>query len=77
MKHYFYVVVESNNQAIFVTSTDNANKYAVWNRYEKPMKFSKSHAEDLAYCLNLNFYPTFVLESFYEIENQIFYKKED
>lgn len=76
-KYYYYVVVCAEEQAKFVTKTDNATKYAFWNAKDHPLAFSKSEAEDLAYCLNLNFTPAFVLKSFYAIDTQIFYKKEN
>lgn len=73
-KSFYYVVVLSEGQAKFVTGIENATKYAHWDSTKAPKKLAKSYAEDLAYCLNLNFYPAFVLESFYEIEQQIFIK---
>ena len=75
-KYHYYVVVCTDNQAKMVTKINNETKYAHWNVNDPPMEFSKSYAEDLAYCLNLNFTPAFVLQSYYTIESQIFYKKE-
>ena len=75
-KYLYYVVVCIDDEARFVTQINNATKYAHWNKDEAPMDFAKSTAEDLAYCLNLNFYPSFVLQSYYKIETQIFVKKE-
>ena len=76
-KYYYYVVVCNDNKAKFITSLDNKTKYAHWNTKEPPMAFSRGFAEDIAYCLNLNMYPAFVLKSYYEIEEQIFIKLED
>lgn len=75
-KFYYYVVVQSEGQAKFVTKINNANKTALWEKDGKPLAIAKSYAEDLAYCLNLNFYPAFVLQSYYELESQIFYKEQ-
>ena len=73
-KSCYYVLVLSDGKGKFVTKINNATKWAKWETEEAPLKFSKSMAEDLAYCLNLNFYPAFVVKSFYEIEEQYFAK---
>lgn len=75
-KYFYYVVVQSEEQAKFVTQINSENKTALWKKDGKPLAIAKSYAEDLAYCLNLNFYPAFVLQSYYEIESQIFYKEQ-
>ena len=75
-KHFYYIVVLSEQKAKFVTKLENATKCAHWNSNEKPLALSKQYAEDVAFCLNLNFYPAFVFMSFYEIEEQIFCKGE-
>ena len=75
-KYFYYVVVQSEGQAKFVTKIDNSTKTALWNKDEKPLAIAKSYAEDLVFCLNLNFYPAFVLQSYHEIKEQIFYKKD-
>lgn len=77
MKHFYYVIVQTDKQAKFVTKIENATKYVHWDKNEKPLKLAKSYAQDLAYCLNLNFYPAFVIESFHEITEQIFIKEND
>lgn len=74
-KYFYYVVVQSEGQAKFVTKQNKASKEAFWDKNEKPLAMSKSTAEDLAFCLNLNFYPSFILTSYYEITEQIFYKE--
>ena len=74
-KHFYYVIVQSEGQAKFVTALDNSTKTARWEITEKPLLLAKSYAEDIAFCLNLNFYPAFVLQSLYEISEQIFYKE--
>ena len=76
LKYFYYVIVKSEQQAKFVTAIDNATKTASWDNNGKPLAFSKSHAEDLAWCLTLNFYPAFLLESYPEIKRQIFIKED-
>ena len=75
-KYFYYVLVQSEGQAKFVTSMDNSTKYAYWETDKTPLPFTQSFAEDIAYCLNLNFHPAFVIKSFYEITEQIFYKEQ-
>ena len=77
LKYFYYVLVLSEGQAKFVTKINNNTKTALWDKKEKPLALAKSYAEDLAYCLNLNFYPAFVLQSYYEIDSQIFYKQDE
>lgn len=74
-KHFYYIIVQSEGQAKFVTALDNSTKTARWETTAKPLALAKSYAEDVAFCLNLNFYPAFVLHSLYEITEQIFYKE--
>ena len=74
-KHFYYIIVQSEGQAKFVTKIDNSTKTARWEANGKPLAVSKYYAEDVAFCLNLNYYPAFVLQSLYEIPEQIFYKK--
>ena len=77
-KHFYYVLIAcENGQGKFVTKVDNTTKYAHWNIKDKPMEFSKKYAEDLAYCLCLNFNPAFVLRSDFKIEQHYFYKEEN
>ena len=74
-KHFYYIIVQSEGQAKFVTALDNSTKTARWETTAKPLALSKYYAEDIAFCLNLNYYPAFVLQSLYEIPEQIFYKE--
>ena len=77
-KHFYYVLIAcEKGQGKFVTKVDNTTKYAHWNIKDKPMEFSKQYAEDLAYCLCLNFNPAFVLRSDFKIEQHYFYKEEN
>ena len=76
-KYLYYVVVATEEGAIFVTKVDNATKTALWDSNEKPMSFSKFYAEDLALGLTLNLYPAFTLTSCHELKSQIFIPKEN
>ncbi len=75
-KYFYYIIVASEGQAKFVTSLDNSTKNVYWETDKPPLPLAKSFAEDIAYCLNLNLYPAFVIESFHEIKKQIFYKEQ-
>lgn len=75
LKYFYYVIVKSEQQAKFVTALDNATKTAHWETDKAPLAFPKSLADNLAMCLNLNFYPAFVLKSYHEIKKQIFIKE--
>ena len=66
-KYYYYVLVFDNGGPVYVTSVNNANRYAHWNKNEKPMAMSSSYAEDLAMGLNLNFNSCVVVKSPHEI----------
>ena len=61
-KYYYYVVVRSNNEARLVTKICEDTRYAHWDKDAAPISFAKTYAQDLAYCLNLNFYPAYVLQ---------------
>ena len=74
-KHFYYIIVQSEGQAKFVTAINNSTKTARWETNGKPLALSKYYAEDVAFCLNLNYYPAFVVQSLYEIPEQIFYTK--
>lgn len=76
-KYYYYVVVRSNNEARLVTKICEDTRYAHWDKDAAPISFAKTYAQDLAYCLNLNFYPAYVLQSYHKIDSQIFCKKEE
>ena len=72
VKYFYYVIVKSDNQAIFVTKIDDTTNHAHWDKNEKPLPFTKSYAEDLAWCLTLNFFPAFVLMSAHELKKTNF-----
>lgn len=69
-KKHYYVAVLLNTGLRFVTGTNNTTKTAFWKKGEKPVELSKSYAEDIAYCLNLNFTPAIVVSSFYELSKE-------
>lgn len=71
-KNYYYILVLSEGKAKFVTELNNANRTARWEKDKAPLALGKSLAEDIAYCLCLNFYPAYVLKSMHKIESQIF-----
>ena len=69
-KNFYYVLVLANDGPAFVTSIRYSDKTAYWNKEEKPLLMSKSEAENLAYCLKLNFYSAFMVQNEYEMEEQ-------
>ena len=73
-KKFYYVVVQNEGQAKFVTEINHRTKYAHWDKDKKPQVLPKTIAEELAYCLSLNLFPAYVLTSSYEIQEQIFIK---
>lgn len=76
-KNYYYILVLSEGKAKFVTSLDNKTRTARWEREKAPLAISKSLAEDISYCLCLNFHPAYVLKSMHKIETQIFLHEEE
>lgn len=69
-KTFYYVLVFTDTGATYVTSVDNATKTARWNKEEKPLKFSKTYAQDLAFGLTLNGNYSVVTLSPFEVETQ-------
>ena len=61
---YVIVKILPNHKVMFVTDVETVpHKYVHWD-FEKTAKFfdSKSYAEDICFGLNVNGYPTFVME---------------
>lgn len=71
-KYYYYVLVFSENGAMYVTSIDSTNKYAHWDATKAPLELGASYAEDLVFGLNCNFINAVVVKSKMEIETQPF-----
>ena len=69
-KNYYYVLVFTNNGPVYVTSINYSNKYANWNKLEKPLEMTKTSAEDLCFGLMCNFYSAVVVSSPVELEYQ-------
>lgn len=69
-KNYYYVLVMAESGPAFVTSMDNLQKVAHWDKDEKPLELGKSTAESLAFGLSVNFFTAFVVSSKVEIESQ-------
>ena len=68
-KNYWYVIVMTNNGAVFVTGTGNHHT-ATWNRKEKPREFGKEYAEEIAFGLTLNGHLAYAVETRYEVTTQ-------
>ena len=69
-EYHYYVLVFSSDGPVYVTSIDNANKYAHWDKDKEPLEFSASYAEDLVMGLNCNFNSAVLIKSQIEIHNQ-------
>ena len=69
-KYHYYVLVFSSDGPVYVTSIDNANKYAHWDKSKAPLEFSASYAEDLVMGLNMNFNSAVLVKSNHEIKGQ-------
>lgn len=69
-KYYYYVLVFLNTGPTYVTSIDNNNKYAHWDKDKAPLEFSASYAEDLVMGLNMNFNSAVLIKSVRKITGQ-------
>lgn len=69
-KKHYYVLVTSDEGAIFVTEVKNSTREAYWNYKEKPLEMSQREAEDLCIGLNLNFHSSFVVAQPFEVDKQ-------
>lgn len=69
-KNYWYVIVLANDGPAFVTSIKE--KFAYWNKSEKPLEMGKSLAEDLAIGLRINGSSAFAVVSNFELDVQPF-----
>lgn len=74
-KKFNYVAVLSEELVKLVTEIDPENKTCRWEKEKKPLALSKDCAEQIAFGLNLNLQPAFVLTSFYKLEEQVFIAK--
>lgn len=70
-KHYYVGVVTCDGDTRLVTSIHNETKMARWKADEKPLKMSKTLAEDITYGLNMNLILAFVVTSYIEIDEQL------
>lgn len=68
-KNYYYVIVMTDKGAVFVTAILD-HKVAEWDKRKKPISFSKSYAEDLAFGLTVNGYIAYAVSTRYEVKNQ-------
>ena len=62
-KNYYYVLVFTDEGPVYVTSVNNASKYARWNKDEVPKTLPKYYAEDLIFGLNCNGYNAVLVAS--------------
>lgn len=69
-KSYYYVLVFTEEGPCYVTSVDYSSKTAFWNVSEKPLSMDKASAEDLAFCLSVNFHSAVMVTVSYELDYQ-------
>lgn len=69
-QNYYYVLVMTNNGPVFVTSVDNSDKTAYWDKNEKPLEMGRYWAEDLTMGLGCNGYAAFTVYTKWELDNQ-------
>lgn len=69
-KYFYYVLVMTNYGAVFVTSINNAERTAKWNKLEKPLKMSKKDAEFMAKALTWNGNLAYAVTTEYELSYQ-------
>ena len=66
-KNYHYVLVFTNEGPVYVTSVNNANHWAKWEKDKVPQDFPKYYAEDLVLGLNLNLCHAVLVTSKYQL----------
>lgn len=68
-KNYHYVLVCTSEGPVFVTSLGE-NRYAHFDKKEKPFEISEYRANDVAFGLSANFYCAYHIKSEFEITSQ-------
>lgn len=69
-KYHYYVLVFTSTGPVYVTSINNNNKWAHWNKDKAPLDLSASYAEDLVLGLRCNFHNAVLIKSAVEITSQ-------
>ena len=69
-KYYHYVLVFTNEGPVYVTSIENGQKWAHWDKDETPMEFSDTYATELALGLTVNGHSSVAIKSKYQIDSQ-------
>lgn len=78
LKNYYYVLVFTDEGPVYVTSVNNATKYARWDKDETPTALPKYYAEDLVFGLRCNGYTAVLVTTKDEQEYQPYnYKSYD
>ena len=68
-KNWYYILVMTNDGPVFVTEI-LPNKFAKWDKLEKPKEFSKERADDITFGLVANFNLAFTICSKFELDCQ-------
>lgn len=69
-KNYYYVLVFTDEGPVYVTSVNNANHYARWDKSETPKAFPKYYAEELAFGLRCNYHHAVLVVTKAELDCQ-------
>lgn len=69
-KEYWYVLVMTNNGAVFVTETNNWERIAKWEKDKNPMKFTKNDAQYLSMALTMNGHLAYAIGDTWEHKKQ-------
>ena len=68
--YHYYVLVFTDEGPIYVTDANNGDRYAYWDKEQKPMEFSATYADDMVLGLNLNSHHAVLIKSRFEIDHQ-------
>ncbi len=69
-KYHYYVLVFTETGPVYVTSIERGEKWAHWDKDEKPEEFSDTYATELALGLSANMHNAVAVKSSYEITCQ-------
>ena len=73
LKYSYYVAILHNDNSLeYITRIDNSTKMFFCEKGKPALKFSKTHADDMLYCLVANFRNAVVIKTpnFYNLVNK-------
>ena len=69
-KNFHYVLVFTDEGPVYVTSCNNATRYAQWNKTKAPKEFPKYYAEELVMGLRCNWHNAVMVTTKVELDCQ-------